>query len=1259
VLRPGEGVQDPLLGLAKALIGGNPADGVGLPELLTPGIGPEALAAHLQASADDPSFPFRQALARVRDEAQRERGLLAHEAARLVLVVDQLEELFTRNFDPTRRALFVRVLAGLARSGVVWVVATMRNDLWHRAAEIPQLIELVEAGARLDLPQPDGAEIIEIVRRPAAAAGIAFEKDPETGVGLDALVARASAEEPGALPLLSVMLESLYERDIAAEGGRVLTVAGYRELGELRGAIARRADQALAALAATDPEAAKALPRLLRELVTAAGDGTATSRPARLDVFSEGGPEARLMEAFLAPEARLLVASVSGGQAEVRLAHESLLENWPVAREQIAADRRDLQTRARLEGLQRRWAEAESRQEKKSALLTGLNLAEGVDLAARWEMPKTEGLGAYVAQSARADRWRRRTFAIAASVLLLIFAAIAAMATLQWRRADEQTAIARQAEETEREARAGAEAARADALNQRDRADQERARAVAALRQTKREATRTLAAQADLAAGRNEIRRALSLAVQAGQTERDVLEPGESAASEPALLKALSEVREVLHVRSPPDQWTSVAHDLLGDTRLAYADSKQGLVIVDLETRRVLARTKLPPNVLPTAVRSAPSAGVVVLAGVRTVLVIDAETGAVRADLRFEDRIAHLDVHDATRKAVIAVGTGIGLIDLDTPVQPALISVPDAKADVLVGQVRFAPDGRSIYVGYGVAVLAFQRDEERFVPTPVELVSERAGFDRSVVEAVNAKGLLILVSMQPDPTRERLLLHTWAELKAVKPDSGEASTFERDAPDISVLGVSFTDQARSGAPKEAVLVTGRVVETGHEIQLRYVMDDAKPLAFESFRISAADLGNEKPVSCQVSRHVSFLVCQYRGKANQGLMVWRLLGGKHRLERVVGRALTASSGAAPSLDPPRLLVAADAGLVWLPDSRSAAVPHWGTQWRLREAEGSYLWASSTQDQKVQVFQVGLEGTVRPVLGPVDGFAVALDAAAGRALVAAGDRLALYDLGSGQRLWSVPGLGGLKAARLADGIRAVGVTGEAAYVFDAASGRISASFPIRTIAEGDAVIEPRGRWAAFVAAEGVQLLNLDSGRIQTVSPAGAGAKLAFAPDGGRVYVGREDGSISAVDLAGVALWTIGSPIEQSFATSAWPGQPPRGTVLQIAVSRDGRRIAVVRQDVAALDIHDTSKGAHLTQLTPPWSHGAPAGAAFEGEDVIVTAWAVHAMARDRPRGVTAHALPPTFERALAAAEARLAGLAVWRPEEPGPAGPAAPN
>jgi len=54
--------------------------------------------------------------------------------ARLVLAVDQLEELFTRDTDPSSREAFVRMLAALADSGFAWVIGTIRADSFTAAA---------------------------------------------------------------------------------------------------------------------------------------------------------------------------------------------------------------------------------------------------------------------------------------------------------------------------------------------------------------------------------------------------------------------------------------------------------------------------------------------------------------------------------------------------------------------------------------------------------------------------------------------------------------------------------------------------------------------------------------------------------------------------------------------------------------------------------------------------------------------------------------------------------------------------------------------------------------------------------------------------------------------------------------------------------------------------------------------------------------------------------------------------------------------
>jgi hypothetical protein len=82
---------------------------------------------------------------------------------------------------------------------------------------------------------------------------------------LDATIAEAATREKGSLPLLSVLLDTLYDRDVGrgetnpADCRTVMTVSTYRSLGELKGAIAQRADETMARLSAADEAAAAAL----------------------------------------------------------------------------------------------------------------------------------------------------------------------------------------------------------------------------------------------------------------------------------------------------------------------------------------------------------------------------------------------------------------------------------------------------------------------------------------------------------------------------------------------------------------------------------------------------------------------------------------------------------------------------------------------------------------------------------------------------------------------------------------------------------------------------------------------------------------------------------------------------------------------------------------------------------------------------------------------------------------------------------------
>jgi hypothetical protein len=367
VLRPSDRGGKPIEALAAAMI----QHGEGLPELAHSSLDytVESFAALLRDAPAHAVPPIRQALS----QAGRAAGLSEMGEARLVVVVDQLEELFTQDKLPqSEREIFVAALDALAKSGLVWVVATMRSDFFDRLETLPALALLSAGEGRYLLLPPDEAEIGQIIRGPAREAGLRFETDPVSSRGLEDTILHATCRASGALPLLSFLLDQLWRRRTPEA---TLTFAAYKDLGGLEGAIGRRAEEVFR----EQPDAVRdELTGLLRALVTVTG-GTATSRPAPL-TQPEGSPRRALVDAFLDPQARLLV--VDGVQ--LRLAHEALLTHWLRARDQVAADARDLELRGRLEDEAKRWRDAPRCNKRDRVLPLGLRLNEGLALCARW-----------------------------------------------------------------------------------------------------------------------------------------------------------------------------------------------------------------------------------------------------------------------------------------------------------------------------------------------------------------------------------------------------------------------------------------------------------------------------------------------------------------------------------------------------------------------------------------------------------------------------------------------------------------------------------------------------------------------------------------------------------------------------------------------------------------------------------------------------------------------------------------------------------
>jgi WD40 repeat protein len=438
LMRPAEAGADLVLGLAQALTRRDQEDDrVGLPELLGPGQNVLKLAEHLRGAAEAPGYLFVGALGRLTEAAQQDGHILRYESARLILIVDQLEEIFTESgIEAAERAIFVKLLFGLATSGVVWVVTTLRSDFWHRVEDLPVLVQLSEDLGRLDVSAPSHAEVSEIISKPAQVAGLSFEIDPLTNIPLDRVIAEDAAAAPGVLPLLSFALDELYKqarRDKSYE----LTYRQYESLGRLEGAITTRADATVGSL----PSAAQAaMPRVLRALVTAPGGAreTLVSRPAPQSNFADGTPARMLVDALIA--ARLLVATTEKRVATVRLTHEALITRWQRANDQLKNDRRDLETRTLLEAQFERWNKAVG-PAGHQLLLRDPDLANAVALAERWGDELDPGLRRFIARS-RLQSQLRLIVAAAAAVL---FAAVALFAYLAAERAigaQKQTEIA-------------------------------------------------------------------------------------------------------------------------------------------------------------------------------------------------------------------------------------------------------------------------------------------------------------------------------------------------------------------------------------------------------------------------------------------------------------------------------------------------------------------------------------------------------------------------------------------------------------------------------------------------------------------------------------------------------------------------------------------------------------------------------------------------------------------------------------------------
>ena len=415
ILTPGQYAEDLFSGLAQTLTAAT-----ALPEHASSGQSLPDLAAGL---CNDPQTAYNLAIKSIFQKI--DDG--SKEETRLLLLIDQMEELFTHTrITPETVTQFIRTLEILSATGKIRILATLRSDFYAKIQDYPNLVNLKEGKGQYDLLPPQQAHLHRIITEPAYLSGIQFEEIPETGERLDQLILNDAIDHPEALPLLEYTLRELFENR-TQEG--MLTFKLYEALGGVEGALGKRAEETYNELPESTQQIVK---KLFRSLTTVSDEQEFTSKPVTLSDYLEQSREKELdmnlvLESFI--QARLLISHKNeADEVVIRLSHEALIRSWPRLNQWLVDARDFIEARARLDQSLKHWIEKGCSDDL--LLAEGINLEEAKNLQIKWPDELTAEQLDYIRQSVQFHenkRTKRVRMYQAASVVFLILTVLAMM----------------------------------------------------------------------------------------------------------------------------------------------------------------------------------------------------------------------------------------------------------------------------------------------------------------------------------------------------------------------------------------------------------------------------------------------------------------------------------------------------------------------------------------------------------------------------------------------------------------------------------------------------------------------------------------------------------------------------------------------------------------------------------------------------------------------------------------------------------------
>src|SRR5262245_56900175 len=255
---------------------------------------------------------------------------------RLLLVVDQFEELFTQCAEEGQRRAFITALHAAATAGhgpdrapAALVVLGVRADFEARCADYPELAGPVQD--RYLVTAMTERQLQMAITEPAKTAGSKVDGDLADRLLAEVRTGQHGTSGAGALPLLSHALDQAWR----CRTGEAVTLADYDRAGGIEGAVAASAQRAYDHLSPAQQAAAR---QVFLRLTATTSEGVDTADRATRAELTEGKSPAKaedvaaVLEAFAAERLLTLAAGT------VEISHEVLLTAWPLLRDTWLAD---------------------------------------------------------------------------------------------------------------------------------------------------------------------------------------------------------------------------------------------------------------------------------------------------------------------------------------------------------------------------------------------------------------------------------------------------------------------------------------------------------------------------------------------------------------------------------------------------------------------------------------------------------------------------------------------------------------------------------------------------------------------------------------------------------------------------------------------------------------------------------------------------------------------------------------------------------